>query len=468
MATCQYANSEEKSSTSDKLAKYFVVSSINTSVRDRMPRYSKVNSVVAKISAKRGGLNLSTSNANARIYFDSASTFDTSTECVELGRWFNEVTTSYKEFSANITNYVLSQTTNAGEISSSAINNYPNMYFQVDATVSKALYINLMGVYWDYTPPNYTLSLSSSGGGSVSGGGTFDVTVADQTRTITATPNAGYRFVKWVDSNGNTYNTPSLGVVISQNSISAFSTKVTYTAYFELDKVYVTYDSIFNFRKWADTNLRSWTLMNVSNVTDVGFTGQALADDAYTEECRPLIPVQIGKEYTIEFEATGGYFEMFVFNCDANGVWSNSNPMFTAQGNTKRFNFVAVTNYVSFRCDITGTGAVTNFSNFRIYPADRPYMSNTVTAVERVDCNSWSMPTPVREGYIFKGWNTKPDGTGTTYTSGSAFPTSDLILYSQWEQKANKIYVGTARPKAIYVGNTPVKAVYVGTTKIYG
>ncbi len=269
----------------------------------------------------------------------------------------------------------------------------------------------------------------------------------------------GYVFKGWKAKDGTLY-TGSLP--------TAGETDVSYEAVWELDKVYVLYDSIFNFRKWADTNLRSWTLMNVTNVTDVGFTGQALADDAYTEECRPLIPVQIGKEYTIEFDASGGGFECFVFNCDANGAWGSSNPMFTMQGNTKKFNFVPVTNYVSIRCDIVGTGTVVNFSNFRIYPADCPYMSNTIAALERADCNTWSMPTPTRDGYIFKGWNTKPDGTGVTYTSNSAFPTSDLILYSQWEQQISKTICDMVRPSKVLLDTNAVKAILIDTTKVYG
>lgn len=237
MATYKYENTQEKSSSSssDKYARYFTIATINTTLRNNMPRYSKINSVVAKISAKRSGINLSTSNANAQIYFASEDSY-TGTG-VSLGKWNNEVTTSYKEFTADMTSYVFSQTANAGEISPSAVNNYLYLYYQVDCTIPKTLYMNKMGVYWDYTPPTYKINVSANGGGTVLGGGTFDVTIADQTKTITATPNAGYKFVKWVDSNGKTYTTASLNVVISQNSISAHSTTVTYTAYFELDKI---------------------------------------------------------------------------------------------------------------------------------------------------------------------------------------------------------------------------------------
>lgn len=42
--------------------------------------------------------------------------------------------------------------------------------------------------------------------------------------------------------------------------------------------------------------------------------------------------------------------------------------------------------------------------------------------------------TPVRTGYTFTGWNTKSDGTGTTYAAGSTYTTDeDLELYAQWQ-----------------------------------
>ena len=40
-----------------------------------------------------------------------------------------------------------------------------------------------------------------------------------------------------------------------------------------------------------------------------------------------------------------------------------------------------------------------------------------------------------RSGYTFTGWNTKADGSGTSYTNGQAItPTSNLTLYAQWKK----------------------------------
>ena len=42
--------------------------------------------------------------------------------------------------------------------------------------------------------------------------------------------------------------------------------------------------------------------------------------------------------------------------------------------------------------------------------------------------------TWTRSGYIMTGWNTKPDGSGTSYaTNHSVFLTSSMVLYAQWE-----------------------------------
>lgn len=38
-----------------------------------------------------------------------------------------------------------------------------------------------------------------------------------------------------------------------------------------------------------------------------------------------------------------------------------------------------------------------------------------------------------RDGYVLKGWNTKPDGTGFAYATGAVImPTVSMVLYAQW------------------------------------
>ena len=47
--------------------------------------------------------------------------------------------------------------------------------------------------------------------------------------------------------------------------------------------------------------------------------------------------------------------------------------------------------------------------------------------------NSTTVMTPTREGYVFTGWNTSPDGTGISYPASSYMRLrSNLNLYAQW------------------------------------
>lgn len=96
-------------------------------------------------------------------------------------------------------------------------------------------YIGDIGISWTFTYPTYTIKATAGAGGTVSGNtGTFDVTTSNQTKTIKATANSGYKFVKWVDNNGNTVSTnASYSITFSHNTISANATTVTYTAVFE-------------------------------------------------------------------------------------------------------------------------------------------------------------------------------------------------------------------------------------------
>jgi len=54
---------------------------------------------------------------------------------------------------------------------------------------------------------------------------------------------------------------------------------------------------------------------------------------------------------------------------------------------------------------------------------------------------------PTRDGYIFTGWNTESDGSGTQYHPEEAvvLPASDaLVLYAQWTEGSP----GTTEPSS--------------------
>lgn len=53
-----------------------------------------------------------------------------------------------------------------------------------------------------------------------------------------------------------------------------------------------------------------------------------------------------------------------------------------------------------------------------------------------------SSTTPSRPQYVFKGWNTKANGSGTSYSPGQQFyPDADTTLYAQWEEDTSYQYL---------------------------
>lgn len=56
------------------------------------------------------------------------------------------------------------------------------------------------------------------------------------------------------------------------------------------------------------------------------------------------------------------------------------------------------------------------------------------TIVTTYDKAYGELPQPVVQGWTFKGWNTKADGTGTTVTADTVYKIAgDSTLYAQWQ-----------------------------------
>lgn len=142
--------------------------------------------------------------------------FGTSTTISEPQNFSNEYTSS--EFQSLITSAGLS----TGIID--FLNNDVDVYFVCSKSAFKSTLIHIYDnkITVDYTVPAYNISVSTAGGGTVSGGGTYE---SGSTATIVATPNTGYRFVKWSDGNTNATRTVTA------------TADITYTAYFEIDKI---------------------------------------------------------------------------------------------------------------------------------------------------------------------------------------------------------------------------------------
>jgi uncharacterized repeat protein (TIGR02543 family) len=84
----------------------------------------------------------------------------------------------------------------------------------------------------------------------------------------------------------------------------------------------------------------------------------------------------------------------------------------------------------------------------------------TISQIMDIDTSTaLSLTTPTRSGYVFRYWNTKADGSGTSYVNGDALKLSDnLTLYAIW---GNRYYV-------TYNGNNSTSGSVSKTTHYYG
>ena len=98
------------------------------------------------------------------------------------------------------------------------------LFFKVKnpiALQTNTIYVSNISIVIDYTPGYSTITtvVSPNGGGTITGGGSHMCT---SSVTLTATPNNGYKFVKWSD-----------GVETATRTITVYNYDMTYTAIFE-------------------------------------------------------------------------------------------------------------------------------------------------------------------------------------------------------------------------------------------
>lgn len=90
----------------------------------------------------------------------------------------------------------------------------------------------------------------------------------------------------------------------------------------------------------------------------------------------------------------------------------------------------------------TGNKALTLYAVWERIKYQINYDANGGTGAPDMQIKEWginltlSATTPTYTGYNFKGWNTKKDGTGTTYAAGATYTANaEATLYAQWQEK---------------------------------
>lgn len=447
--------SYESSKTSPIYAS-FEVSKINQAANSNIPKNAIITKVTASANAKQ---EFSTSNGSLRIYWGA----NKNTEDIVKELYYETlvVTNSYKEFSVDLTNDFYKSGENIGKVSISGAN-----YFSYDyhAIVIRKWYYNSYKITFEYYIPTYTITVNATAGGTVTGGGTYE---SGKTVTLTATPNTGYRFVKWSDGNTNATRTVTV------------TADATYTATFERDVYHIEYDN-----NGATSDYR---VPGNSGIVGEDIILSAIHNNLYKRYNVTLNPNHSGASTsTLVSEATfkgwedhgnitvsegtnkGEYFTWEQF--DAPYYANTYSDIYSAFKYNKQ---KLVNHYANYGRSEGRKGTGTPRG---VYPDGG--VVNSLCSNGGETCMlyaQWSampavtLPKPTRSGYSFLGWYTAASGGNKVSDGGSYTPTANITLYAHWgNEKINKIYVGTSQSKSIYIGTSEAKSIYVGTTKVYG
>lgn len=232
-----------QSSNNYAIASRFDVNTLSNSLLNNIPKFSNIQSATIDFEALRGGISLSTSNADAYIIFNNEMVSSkSSVKGVIVKWWDNEVSTSKKNFNADLTPYIITSGASSGSINTSVLNSYSTHFFIGLASTLKrdlTMYDGVLKIIYDL--PFISVSLSKQGNGTVSGAGIYNINKSGVAPTLEATADNGYKFVKWIDDNNNTVSTSSNWTLekITDNNISAHQTNLHYTAIFEPIRIYV-------------------------------------------------------------------------------------------------------------------------------------------------------------------------------------------------------------------------------------
>lgn len=162
---------------------------------------------------------------------------------------------------------------------------------------------------------------------------------------------------------------------------------------------------------------------------------------------------------------TGG-----IYNVYATASYFTADITSDASGNTTNYSVGSISEYsgektvktntinvtrgtsqktLTVMCRINGSGGYSGSSSTAKTTVTIPKISYTITYNANGgtgapssqtkgygDALTLSTTVPTRTDYNFLGWNTKADGTGTTYGAGSTYPATsnaDATLYAKWE-----------------------------------
>ena len=217
--------------------------------------------------------------------------------------------TDYTTFYYNASSWFHSENASAGHINGyggtgTYLQCHFNLYVFTKYTFASKYFIRFI-----YYTPDVEVTILKNGEGTVTGEGDYEY---GETYTITAEPNAGYKFVKWSDGDTNASRT----FTVDDSIINAFHTKKSYTAIFALESFTITF-------KNEDGTILQSTDWEYGSTPSYNGTPTKPSDIYYTYEFSDWSPTittvtgpatytaqfkSIERKYTITIDPNGGIY----------------------------------------------------------------------------------------------------------------------------------------------------------------
>lgn len=221
---------------------------------------------------------------------------------------------------------------------------------------------------------------------------------------------------------------------------------------------------------WTMTNITNWTTLITAEdivtaesngditfntwVNCIGTPTPGKINPITIEDTEASGLPEVTTTYNITLNPEGGKFK-----CSYDTVWRSSAKTYTvASGATISKVHAEKPGYTNLewrtakdgggRKILDDNGTLLNIGeNWNLYPYWQINSYSIYYMFDIEDTEAWqtencnynalyaiSPSLPVKNGYVFSGWNTKKDGTGTWYSDGNSFtmPARDVYLYAIW------------------------------------
>jgi uncharacterized repeat protein (TIGR02543 family) len=412
----------------------YAFSDINTWVASNIPPYSQINSATLDATADKdpnGSLKTGTLDVGLHDGSDVYLKYVLSSKRDLNYSGVESIT------GIDILKYIRTKVSNSGYMvvtgysSIRVWSGFTALYKQGWKTTAK--------INYNYNEPRAIVSVSKSGEGTVkvynnsgtevSSGSTHHY---NNKYTIKAEATTGWKFVKWSDGDTNASRTFTVNADFVQAS-KAYQTSKSYQAIFEP----ITYT--------ITLNNQSATSAGTSTIYLKYSAGWYSNSAATTSISSITIPQKTGHTFGGYYTSTNGAGTQII---NSSGVIVGSKT-YIAENDTLYAYWIKNTYSIHFNSN-GGIGSIQSQTNIAYDISINLTINNGLIT---------------KIGYNFSGWNTKADGSGTSYANGASVSklagsskTGDSItLYAQWTTKTPLV---TFEPNGGFVSPTSKSVTY--------